>query len=506
VSTNDPRELPSIAATAFRDRRFPLLRSFRMHRPRAGFCHARWCQQCRVTLADGRVVLACRTPDDGQARALRPRGIARLAGRLAAHLPPWFYEDRFLRPVFLRQFYLERLRRMSGAPHPPPAQSPTSPRADYRELECDCLVVGGGLSGLVAARTLAAAGRSVVLVEAERCGGRARWRTDAQSRVTDAITGARNGGTDLYEGVTCVGLYANPSRALCVSDRGSLVIRYKALVAATGAYDRLPAFPGNDLPGVIGVRAFERLVAQRMIPAAATIGVWGSAEGVAAAAASAAATELRIDFVAGAGVTSGATSCFRDARVAAAHGGQRLRTVTLDGHGRVRCDVLVVAFSQPAYELPAQLGLAPALGGDPPTLRFEGIAHEQLLCVGALAGHDELREAKVAAAVAAWLANPATVPAGPTVVATMSSALPDDALVCLCEDVRAGDVRAALADGYRDVELLKRHTGAGTGPCQGKLCHAEILRCLYTAGQDARLPTARPFARPVPLSRFAGKP
>jgi NAD(P)H-nitrite reductase large subunit len=83
--------------------------------------------------------------------------------------------------------------------------------------------------------------------------------------------------------------------------------------------------------------------------------------------------------------------------------------------------------------------------------------------------------------------------------------LPDDAFVCLCEDVRVQHVRHAIADGYRDVELLKRHTGAGTGPCQGKLCHRGLLQCLQEAGLDERLPTPRPFVRPVPLALFAGR-
>ena len=44
--------------------------------------------------------------------------------------------------------------------------------------------------------------------------------------------------------------------------------------------------------------------------------------------------------------------------------------------------------------------------------------------------------------------------------------------------MRRRDVETAIADGFADVELLKRRTGAGTGPCQGKLCHGEMLACL----------------------------
>ena len=81
----------TLAGQALRDGVRPLMRSFRLHRARAGFCHAGWCQQCRVTLADGRVVLACETPADGNTVVAATTGYRRLLGRIAEGLPPWFY-------------------------------------------------------------------------------------------------------------------------------------------------------------------------------------------------------------------------------------------------------------------------------------------------------------------------------------------------------------------------------------------------------------------------------
>jgi hypothetical protein len=46
---------------------------------------------------------------------------------------------------------------------------------------------------------------------------------------------------------------------------------------------------------------------------------------------------------------------------------------------------------------------------------------------------------------------------------------------------------------------VKRHTGAGTGPCQGKLCHGMLLACTANAGLEVRIPTPRPMTRPVVL-------
>ena len=43
-------------------------------------------------------------------------------------------------------------------------------------------------------------------------------------------------------------------------------------------------------------------------------------------------------------------------------------------------------------------------------------------------------------------------------------------MVCPCEDVTLADVEQAIGLGYLDIDEVKRFTGLGTGPCQGKLC------------------------------------
>ena len=43
-------------------------------------------------------------------------------------------------------------------------------------------------------------------------------------------------------------------------------------------------------------------------------------------------------------------------------------------------------------------------------------------------------------------------------------------IVCPCEDVTLADVEQAISLGYLDIDEVKRFTGLGTGPCQGKQC------------------------------------
>lgn len=80
-------------------------------------------------------------------------------------------------------------------------------------------------------------------------------------------------------------------------------------------------------------------------------------------------------------------------------------------------------------------------------------------------------------------------------------------VVCRCEDVTLHDLEHSVARGYRDIEEVKRYTGFGTGPCQGKECHAVVacaLARLSGADPATIMPfTARPPLAPTPLRFFA---
>jgi sarcosine oxidase subunit beta len=71
-------------------------------------------------------------------------------------------------------------------------------------------------------------------------------------------------------------------------------------------------------------------------------------------------------------------------------------------------------------------------------------------------------------------------------------------ILCRCEDVTLADVQHAVAEGYGDLEEVKRYTGFGTGPCQGKECLREVaLAIAAAAGVDPA--TIRPFTTRPPL-------
>ncbi len=84
--------------------------------------------------------------------------------------------------------------------------------------------------------------------------------------------------------------------------------------------------------------------------------------------------------------------------------------------------------------------------------------------------------------------------------------VPDETLVCRCECVTAGDIRKAVAEGFRDVNEVKRFTRCGMGQCQGRMCGpalAEITAAAQSKAPDAVgcLQVRQPF-RPVSLENY----
>ena len=80
------------------------------------------------------------------------------------------------------------------------------------------------------------------------------------------------------------------------------------------------------------------------------------------------------------------------------------------------------------------------------------------------------------------------------------------AILCACEDVTLSEVRRAFSEGHRDLESVKRYTGFGTGPCQGKSCMnavvQELLRLGATPAEIAPF-TPRPPVQPVNFGTLA---
>ncbi|HET8784814.1 MAG TPA: 2Fe-2S iron-sulfur cluster-binding protein [Candidatus Limnocylindrales bacterium] len=436
-----------------------LSRSFRFHRPRGLMCDTGQCGWCECEV-DGRPsVRSCQVPvrDGLVARSEHawPSADRDLFGLLDAGsrlIPPTFYHHRFLRPRRLRQRYLDVIRAFGGRGRLPVGR-PSGPRSRVaRDLDIDVLVVGGGRSGSAAAEEAAGQGSSVVLVEAVP--GRAR---------------PRHPGIRFLDGATAVGWYDGVVTA--IDDSTLWSIRASSVVVATGTYERIPLVRGADRPGVIGARRVVDLIVRHdVLPGERALLVGDGAD--------LGSVDDAIRNAGGTIVAKVATSSLR--RIL---GRRQVSGVVVVGERdqptRLAVDLVVIGDRTPNLDLILAAGASVERrdGVLVPVLDDDGRSTVPgLSVVGAATGRD---------------------------VRPASGSVNARALVCFCEDVHVDEIRAQVTGGYADPELVKRRTGALTGPCQGKYCLQGFCAVLEDTPGSDRLAvpptTARPPLRPIRL-------
>jgi bacterioferritin-associated ferredoxin len=93
--------------------------------------------------------------------------------------------------------------------------------------------------------------------------------------------------------------------------------------------------------------------------------------------------------------------------------------------------------------------------------------------------------------------------------AASGQAIPDDIMVCRCEEITVGEIRKAIVEGGADtVTGVKRRVRAGMGLCQGKSCGRIVTRMIaeYAGKKIPELePSAdRPPVRPITFGQLGG--
>ena len=84
--------------------------------------------------------------------------------------------------------------------------------------------------------------------------------------------------------------------------------------------------------------------------------------------------------------------------------------------------------------------------------------------------------------------------------------IPDDVIICRCEDVTMGHIRKAVNEGYDTPATIKRALRIGMGNCQGRTC-APLLYDILSAltervSKDIPLLSARTPVKPVAIRSF----
>jgi thioredoxin reductase/bacterioferritin-associated ferredoxin len=80
--------------------------------------------------------------------------------------------------------------------------------------------------------------------------------------------------------------------------------------------------------------------------------------------------------------------------------------------------------------------------------------------------------------------------------------MPDDTVICRCEEVTLRHIRNAVAQGAGDINDIKRRTRLGMGHCQGRFCGQMINELLWKISGEKRkreIFTPRIPVKPVPF-------
>ncbi len=205
--------------------------------------------------------------------------IASINSLLAPFFSAGFYYKTFIYPRFAWKHVFEPLIRLSAGL----GRSPTYADSDrYEHFYChvDVLVVGGGVSGLMAAYQVALTGANTLLLEqSPYLGGRAvvddhnydgeesqflNKTISELNKLRNVTVKMRTTATGVYDHCFILG-YERVSDHNPASERVRhrlWKIRAKRVILATGSIERPLVFPGNDVPGVMlasAVRDFVKL-------------------------------------------------------------------------------------------------------------------------------------------------------------------------------------------------------------------------------------------------------
>ncbi|MEO3475552.1 sarcosine oxidase subunit alpha family protein [Roseomonas sp. CAU 1739] len=535
-------------------------RSFKYHRPRGIFSAGVEEPNALVDLREG----ARREPNTRATVAELFDGLSATSqnrrGSLAFDwmsvnglLSPWlgagFYYKTFMWPAaFWERVYEPMIRKAAGL-----GSASGLPDPDHYEAahaHCDVLVVGAGAAGLAAARAAGATGARVILAEQDFLLGGDLLNEpglDAWRRETIAALDAMPDVTVMPR-TTVFGFYDQgvlgamertadhlPQPPPHTPRQRYWTIRAKEVVLATGAHERLIAFPGNDRPGVMLAGAARTYVRRYGVRAGEAAALFATHDGAYDSAFALAETGARIAAIIDPRRDSPAMQRAREAGftvksgsvVSGTVGGNALRGIAIGAAGSggrndaVPVDLLMISGGwNPAVHLASMSGA---------TLAWDEALHtfiprmpvQRERSAGACRGVNGIG---AAAADGAAAGRDAAVAAGFTAapdVALPETAAPDHrphpvwevkgggkAFVDLQDDVTANDIRLAHREGFSHIEHAKRYTTHAMGTDQGKtggIVGAAVLA--EARGEPVAkvgLPRFRPYTAPITWGAMAG--
>ncbi len=469
---------------------------------------------------------------------------------IARFLPAGFYYKTFMAPGWAwERLYEPLIRRAAGLGRLEPLVGDHAAPAETVHDHTDVLVVGAGTAGLAAAHVLGTSGLKVMLTEQDvALGGGSlldarwsAWREGLCARLAGLAT------VRCLPRTTVLGAYGHgvfgaletlspPEAARFDGLRERLrIIRARRVVFATGALERLIAFPGNDRPGVMlagaahqYLRRYGVAVGRRPVFFLNSDEAYEAVLALSGAGLECAVIDVRESSLAAERVRALGAEVQLGALVVGAYGREGVRTVrVVDVNGRARRDLeadclLISGGYSPLTTLASQLGarltwqeaiaaftpdLAPAIG------RVAGAARG-VAGLAAAARDGEHAACAIAAELgravsAADLGGDLPLDSHATPIAAVWEVRGrGKAFVDLQNDVTAADVRLSFREGYEHVEHMKRFTTHGMATDQGRIGglvgSAVLAQARGVPVGEVGQVRPRPFAQPVPFAALAG--
>ncbi len=321
-----------------------------------------------------------------------------------------------------------------------PVESPPGRRVDV-----DVLVVGGGPSGRRLANEAAAAGHRVALACRSVVPG-------AFARAMGAPIPDIDSRVEVVSGMEVFGIYREGSLAAAAPHDhrlGATVFSMRQLILAVGRRSMPPLVPGAYLPGVMDAHAALKLAHEHGVKLGDAVAVLGTG--------SEPDISKRLESLGTRVVHCGS---IRDLR--RVEGYRSVRAIHVNR--RIACDTLVHCGPWQAD----------------PSLAFQASC-EGLLQLTSGATRDRV--------------TVATADPGEQAFMIGAEGL-NQALVCPCMDVTAGEVLEKIAGGETDPEELKRATSCGMGPCQGVPCWSAMAALVGRQSTQSDSPGSVRLGRP----------
>lgn len=519
-----------------------LSRSFKYHRPRGLLCVSGRCPNCLCTVDGTPNERVCTRPvEPGMVVKSQNRwpslgfDFLSIFNKFDRFMPVGFYYKSMFRPRWMWPWWEKVIRRIAGLGSIDRAHGADGVYDKVNEFT-DVAVVGAGWAGLNAALAAADAGARVVLVDEQtELGGHLRHDPDLRPANLDELIRKVTGHPHIRTLTSAVCFGAYDDRYLGIRQQNRMYrVRAAQIVIATGGWERPLVFENNDLPGVLLASGAQRLLhldhcrfeGQVVVLTDGAQGYRVARQLQAAGSSIAAVVDVREspnDAFTGAPVLAGQT-------ILAATGGTHVTSAkvgTLSGEFKttVPCRWIVqavgfTAASSLLYQAGCSLKYEPSL--DQASIQKFALGYRSAGCVN---GYHDLAEvglqgiaAGTAAARDALSKSPGTtVPPESTAPSNEPTpcahyVVPSGAkkkFVCLCEDVTEKDVCDAVAEGYSNIETLKRYSTVSMGPCQGKMCQSTSIAICARQNNlsiaDTGVTTSRPPEQPVPLGVLAGR-